>query len=129
MKNENNSIPSFVKVLVAIFVVILTFISSFALSAALIGFEFDFDYLNPVSYLVILPGFIISLIASYLVPAADLKGALIQAVIWALPILFVQGGFQALLELKVYLIPCGMIAGAVLGFVLRRKVLKSRSVD
>lgn len=121
MKKENNSTPRGSKAIAAFLVVILTIISSFALSAILIGVEFNFDYMNPVSYLVILPGFIISLIASYLVPADNLMGALIQAVIWALPVLLIQGGLQALLELKVYLIPCGMIAGAMLGFLLRRK--------
>jgi len=70
---------------------------------------------------------LISLSASFIVPAGDLKGTLVQAVIWAAPILLLQEGFKGLTAPVAYLIPCGMISGALLGFVLKRKVQKSRN--
>lgn len=127
LKNEDFKVPGILKAVAAVLVVLFTAITSFFISIYAVGYEFNFNPAAPVSYLLMLPGMVISLIASYLVPAVDLKGTLMQAGIWAAPILLVQEGFKGLIDPVAYLIPCGMITGALLGFILNRKMQKSRN--
>jgi hypothetical protein len=126
LNNEDFKVPIIVRVVTVVLVVLLTSIATFFISMNTVGYEFNFNPFDPSSYLVMLPGTAISLIASLLVPSGNLKGALIQAGVWAAPVLLLQEGFKGLADPAAYIIPCAMIAGALLGFALSRKVTKSR---
>lgn len=124
MKNTDVTVPSIVRIVAAVLVVMLTFVSAIVLALYTYGFGYNFNPQNPVSYLIILPGLIISILASYLLPA-DLKCTLLQGFVWAAPLLIIQN--RGLLDPANYLIPSGVIAGALLGFVFNKKISKEKN--
>jgi nitrogen regulatory protein PII-like uncharacterized protein len=126
MKNTEDTIPIIVRIVTAVLVIFFTVLFTIYLALYTYGFGYNFNPQNPVSYLIILPGLIISILASYLLPA-DLKVTLLQGFVWAAPLLIIQGGFKGLLDPANYLIPSGVIAGALLGFVFNKKISKEKN--